>query len=184
MRRGYAIGLLLMAACSTSRSWTTGGEANEKLQEILERRDGKEAGLATPAAIYLVPEGRLDSERNALLQALRDAPVKQQPPVFVGFNSTGVVAWMRPEVLEVAFEDGTLHVEWLAGKPCHVAFEQGKDVLWMDLQPSAKVDAAWRALDAAARAASRGTPNRGGYGDRPLQRMRDAGIDFPGIEAR
>jgi hypothetical protein len=184
MRRGYAIGLVLTAACSATRTWSTGGEANEKLRAILDRRDGAEAGLATPAAIYFVPDGRLDSERKALLQALRDAPVKEQPPVFFGFNTTGVVSWARPEVLEVAFEDGTLHVEWLAGRSCHVAFEQGRDVLWMDLQPSAKVDAAWRALDAAARAASRGTPDRGGYGDRPLQRMRDAGVEFPGIEAR
>jgi hypothetical protein len=180
MRRGYAIGLLFLAACSSSRTWTTGGRTNEELRTILERRTGSEAGLATPGALYLIPATHLAAEKDALGKAMHDAPVEEEAPGVIGFNSTGVVAWSRPEVFELAFEDGTLHVEWEAGRPCHVAFERGKDVLYMDLAPSASVDAAWRALVDATRRASTGTRRRGGAGVRPLAWMRGVGIDSRG----
>ena len=125
----YALALALFAcACSTTHTWTSGGESDDELRAILARRDGIEAGLATPEAIYLIPRDKLAAETDALLKALHASaaePGVLPYDVGVEFRDQGVIAYDRPQVYEIAYEDGALSVRRFAGQPCHVAFARG-----------------------------------------------------------
>jgi len=186
MRAGYGIGLLLLCACSSSRTYSTGGQTEPQLRAVLARRDWFESALATPQTGYFIPSGQLTAETDALLTALHEAKVEQRTPpygVTVAFNET-VVAWARPHVFEAGYRDGTLHVEWRSGQPCHVAFEQGKEVSWMDLAPSPKVAAAMRALGAAAQRQGKLSQAPGGGAVRPLQWLRQIVVDSRGLQSK
>lgn len=176
--------LLALCACSSGRTYSTGGQTEPKLRAVLARRDWSGTALATPQTVYFIPGGQLAAETDALLTALHEAKVEQRTPpygVAVAFNET-VVAWARPHVFEAGSRDGTLHVEWQAGQPCHVAFEQGKDVSWMDLAPSPKVAAAMRALAAAAQRQGKLSHAPGGGAVRPLQWLRQLAVDTRGLD--
>ena len=178
MRAGYGIGLLLLCACSSSRTYSTGEQSEEALREIFARRDVVDSALALNDAVYGIAPTELAAERNALLAALAQAPVdRRTPPFRVAVDSReGVKAWPRSEVLELAYEEGVLHIEQRPDRTTVVAFEKGNDVRWMDLQASAQVQQAWRAHADAAR--RKGRSQQGlHWAERPLRRMRDIGID-------
>ncbi|MHC4848627.1 MAG: hypothetical protein ACYTEG_09255 [Planctomycetota bacterium] len=169
---------LLLCACSSSRSYSTGEQSEEELREILARRDVLDSALALNDAVYAIGSAQLSTERNALLAALAEAPVDRSTPPFrveVDLRK-GVKMWPRSEVLELAYEDGVLHIEQRPDRTTVVAFEKGNETRWMDLQASAPVRQAWRAHADAARRKSRAQQGLH-WAERPLRRMRDIGID-------
>jgi hypothetical protein len=149
------------------------------LRAILARRDVRDSSLALNDAVYFIPRTAMAAERDALLAALAQAtPNRKSPPYRVdALVVDQVVAWPRAEVLELSFDDGLLHLARRPGGGVHVAFQQGKDVRWMDLKPSKQVDSAWRAHADAVRRKGTLDEDRS-WAERPLERMRDIGIDY------
>ncbi|MHC4938261.1 MAG: hypothetical protein ACYTHK_04765 [Planctomycetota bacterium] len=168
--------LSLLCACTSGRTWSTGEQSEEEIRKILARRDVREASVALNDAVFLVPAPQLAAERDALLAALAGGMVDREPPPYDVEVETRdqVLAWARSEVVEFQYDDGRLHVERKPGGSFVVSFEQGKDVRWIDLKPSAGIDAHWRAYTDAARRMAKPDPRRS-WSDRPLDRLRDVG---------
>ena len=178
MGRGYGIALLLLAACSTGRSWSTGEQSEEELRKVLARRDVREIAIALNEAVYLVPAAQLTAERERLLAALAGAGANHEPPPHPVTVETRdrVLAWPRAEVMEFAFDDGLLHVARLHEGLFRVSFEQGRETRWVDFESSAAIEGAWRSLADAARSRAKRETGRS-WSDHPLRQLRSIGID-------
>ena len=197
MRRDYgilgcALCFLVAGGCASTTYSAFGPEIEAKVEAALESANGREAALSTAPAAYWMPGTGLAAERNALLAALREAPYQShiyssgvpRDAEVVLANDNRVVAWMRPEVFEVACPTGTLHVERMLTSPrdaqpgFRLSIVQGNHAQYAGVKTGARIEQAWRRL---AGAASRSAHRMVWVGmDRPLERLRDLEVDYRG----
>jgi len=194
--RSAIFAAILCVACQSGTTYEMGGTTPDEIKAVLDQPPQGGAALSTGRMIYLLPVGELMQERNKLISTLKGAEVIRfedgipRDVVVVSRSESRVMAFARPQVFEAEYAEGTLHVERAVptGKaPTYyeVSLIKKRRVIVMEVKVSARLEGAWRALFDAARKAGRLDPRLSplpaAY-DRPLNSMRDLGIDIRGIE--
>jgi hypothetical protein len=179
---------LLLVACSSSRNWHNDAAARSEVERRLAEVPDAMSALADGGVTYAIPADRLVEEREALLDAVREAKYS-----FAGrlekeasLSTKGpIVAWHKTGVFEVAYPDGSLQIrrdDLHDGTPATFAicFLKGNNVYMGGVKSGGAIDIAWQQLSIAASA--RVTHHMVKEVDRPLQVMRGIGVDVRGLD--
>jgi len=193
---------LLASGCSTTNYSSFGPEIEAAVQHALDAPNKGDAAFSTRDAVYWLHGNSVAAERAALIDAVRSAPylTRELPPLspetetarissdaeLVMQDDSRVIAWVRRETFEIACPTGTLHIErhaWLRDEDAYyrISLIQGREFRLAGSKQTAQIDEAWRRLEAAARRKTRLFIMGQEEMQRPLESMKEIGIDFRGL---
>lgn len=208
-RTTIAIGCVLAAlqGCGWHAGWMEGPRVDDEVRRVLASGDGGEMGIAANGGLYLVPPGKVEPERRALLDALLhaepvpfrlyplpDVRMRDEPAQLPPRWGDAIHAYTTPEVVEIRYPDCTCRVRRLdlgdgvAAYSVDLADRQsGSDRRYtyrMKLHASEPLDDAWCGLVSAV---ERGVAYRhygGVASSSPFAALREVGVDAPDLVLR
>ncbi|MEM8883068.1 MAG: hypothetical protein AAGD14_03275 [Planctomycetota bacterium] len=180
--------LLVVAACAGTKE-NAGTVVNRTLRE----GTISEAAYSTGSGTYWLRRKAAKAALGKLSFALSTAEydhLERSERVLRGIeidtaDGEEIIAWRRPDTLEIATKDGAIRVErflFPLGHRYRLSLRRGNTTTFLGMKSGDMIHAGWGELQRAVESDS--VRFAGWHGERPLDRLRDVGVDMRGLDAR